>query len=66
MLPLVSGLDLLAHLERIGKIPVLAMSASPAQLSRAELAGADFAIAKPFGFEDLLAQIRTAVARRCL
>ena len=65
MLPMVSGLDVLAHLTRVGKVPVVAMSASREQLARAVLAGADIAIAKPFDIEHLLNQILAAVANHC-
>ena len=65
MLPLGSGLDVLAHLDRVGKVPVVAMSASREHLARAVLAGAAIAIAKPFDIAQLLAQILALVANHC-
>jgi CheY-like chemotaxis protein len=65
MLPVVSGLEILARLERDGKVPVVAMSASREHLAQAVLAGADIVIAKPFDLEQLLSQILSAVANYC-
>jgi two-component system response regulator (stage 0 sporulation protein F) len=56
MLPKVSGVDVLRHLEQVDSaVPVVAMSASREHLAEAVRAGATMAVPKPFDIVDLLA-----------
>ena len=55
MLPRVSGVEVLRYLQGLGlSTPVIAMSANREELAKAEAAGAQATLAKPFGLSQLL------------
>lgn len=67
MLPVVSGLDLLAEIRRVGKtVPVIALTAKDSVADRVLGldSGADDYLVKPFAFDELAARLRVLVRRK--
>ncbi len=64
-LPGIDGLDVLRALRGWSKVPVIVLSARHNEATKVEAldAGADDYVTKPFGMDELLARLRTAVRR---
>jgi DNA-binding response OmpR family regulator len=63
-LPRVDGLGVLQHLAARGlSVPVVAMSVSPEALTRAQAAGAQATLRKPFALTELVEVVRGCLAR---
>lgn len=67
-LPDIDGMDVLKKLREFSTVPVIVISARTQEKEKVEAldAGADDYITKPFGSEELLARIRTAIRHRIL
>lgn len=67
-LPDIDGMDVLKKLREFSTVPVIVISARTQEREKVEAldAGADDYITKPFGSEELLARIRTAIRHRIL
>lgn len=67
-LPDVDGMDVLKKIREFSTVPVIVISARTQETEKVEAldAGADDYVTKPFGSEELLARIRTAIRHRIL
>ena len=67
-LPDIDGMDVLRKIREFSTVPVIVISARTQETEKVEAldAGADDYVTKPFGSEELLARIRTAIRHRIL
>ena len=67
-LPDIDGMDVLRKIREFSTVPVIVISARSQEAEKVEAldAGADDYVTKPFGPEELLARIRTALRHRIL
>lgn len=65
-LPDVDGLELIGQLRKVGPVPIVVLSGRGEEASKVAAldAGADDYVTKPFGAEELMARIRTALRHR--
>jgi two-component system KDP operon response regulator KdpE len=65
-LPDIDGIEVIAHIRRDNPVPILVLSSRGEEAAKVAAldAGADDYVTKPFGAEELMARIRTALRHR--